>query len=51
MTDEKRVNEIMAQITAFSEETYTRSEFLAELLKIQNELSALVFDKEEVETV
>ena len=48
MMNEKRVNEIIAGITAFSDETYTRSEFLAELLKIQNELTALVFDKEEV---
>ena len=51
MMNEKRVNEIIAGITAFSDETYTRSEFLAELLKIQNELTTLVFDKEEVEKV
>lgn len=35
MMNEKRVNEIISQITAFSNDTYTRSEFLPELLKLQ----------------
>lgn len=46
MTNEKRVNEIVSQITAFSKDTYNKSEFLPELLKLQKELIDLTFNAE-----
>ena len=46
MTHEKRVNEIISQITAFSKDAYTKSEFLPELLKLQKELIDLNFNDE-----
>lgn len=47
--NEKRVNEIISQITAFSEDTYTKSEFLPELLKLQKELADLTFNADHAE--
>ena len=44
MMNEKRVNEIISQITAFSKDTYTKSKFLPELLKLQKELIDLTFN-------
>ncbi len=49
MMNEKRVNEIISQITAFSKDTYTKSEFLPELLKLQKELIDLTFNAEHAE--
>lgn len=49
MMNEKRVNEIISQITAFSNETYTKSEFLPELLKLQKEVVDLTFNYENAE--
>ena len=49
MMNEKRVNEIISQITAFSKDTYTRSEYLLELLKLQKELIDLTFNAEHAE--
>lgn len=49
MTNEKRVNEIISQITAFSKAIYTKSEFLPELLKLQKELVDLTFNAEHAE--
>lgn len=49
MMNEKRVNEIISQITAFSKDTYTRSEYLPELLKLQKELIDLTFNAEHAE--
>ena len=46
MMNEKRVNEIISQITAFSKDTYTKSKFLPELLKLQKELIDLTFNAE-----
>lgn len=43
---EDRVNEIISEITAFSKETYTKSEYLPELLKLQKELVDLTFNAE-----
>lgn len=47
--NEQRVNEIISQITAFSKDIYTRSEFLPELLKLQKELIDLTFNAEHAE--
>lgn len=47
--NEERVNEIISQITAFSKDTYTKSEFLPELLKLQKELIDLTFNAEHAE--
>ena len=47
--NEKRVNEIISQITAFSKDTCTKSEFLPELLKLQKELIDLTFNAEHAE--
>lgn len=49
MINEKRVVEIMSQITAFSKGTYTKSEFLPELLKLQKELIDVTFNAEHAE--
>ena len=49
MMNEKRVNEIISQITAFYKDTYTRSEYLPELLKLQKELIDLTFNSEHAE--
>ena len=49
MKNEKRVNEIGSQITAFSKASYTKSEFLPELLKLQKELIDLTFNAEHAE--
>lgn len=49
MMNEKRVNEIISQITAFYKDTYTRSEYLPELLKLQKELIDLTFNAEHAE--
>ena len=49
MMNEKRVNEIISQITAFSKDTYARSEYLPELLKLQKELIDLTFNAEHAE--
>lgn len=42
MTKTNRVNEIISQITAFSQETYRHEDLLPELLKLQKELISLV---------
>lgn len=42
----KRVNEILNQITAFSNEKYTKDEYLDELLKLQREMVNLTFNDE-----
>ncbi len=47
--NEKRVNEIISRITAFSKDTCTRSEFLPELLKLQKQLIDLTFNTEHAE--
>ena len=44
MTKTNRVNEIISQITAFSQETYRHEDLLPELLKLQKELISLVFN-------
>ncbi|SFX76566.1 nuclease-related domain-containing protein [Ruminococcus sp. XPD3002] len=44
MKYEKRVNEILSQITAFSNVSYTKREVLSESLKLQKELADLVFN-------
>lgn len=49
MTNEKRVKEIISQITAFSKDTYTKRELLPELLKLQKELIDLTFNAEHAE--
>lgn len=49
MLNEKRINEIISQITAFSKGSYTKSEFLPELLKLQKELIELTFNTEHAE--
>lgn len=49
MTSDKRVKEIISQITAFSKATYIKSEFLPELLKLQKELIDLTFNAEHAE--
>ena len=49
MLNEKRITEIISQITAFSKGFYTKSEFLPELLKLQKELIDLTFNAEHAE--
>lgn len=49
MNNTERANEIMSQITAFSKETYTKAEFLPELLKLQKEIVELTFNSEHAE--
>ena len=49
MKVEKRVNEILSCISAFTKESYTKSEYLPELLKLQNELCDLTFNAEHAE--
>ena len=38
MTIQNRANEILDQMTAFSKESYTKEEYLPELLKLQSEI-------------
>lgn len=49
MNNEKRVTEVLSQIAAFSKDSYTKSEFLPELLKLQKELIDLTFNAEHAE--
>ncbi len=49
MNIEKRVTEILSQITAFSKASYTKSEYLPELLKLQKEMIDLTFNVEHAE--
>lgn len=49
MENEKRVNEIISQITAFSKNSYTKNEFLPELFKLQQELVDLTFNGDHAE--
>lgn len=49
MENEKRVNEIISQITAFSKSSYTKTEFLPELFKLQQELVGLTFNDNHAE--
>ena len=50
MMNEQRVNEIISQINAFSKETYTKSEYFPELLKLQKEVIDLTFNADHAET-
>lgn len=43
MTKKARIDEILNQITAFSKESYTKAEYLPELLKLQQEIVNLTF--------
>ena len=45
----KRVTEIISQITAFSKSSYTKTEFLPELFKLQQELVSLTFNDDHAE--
>jgi len=49
MNKTERTNEIKSQISAFSKETYTKSEYLPELLKLQKEIVDLTFNSEHAE--
>ena len=49
MKKEQRVTEIISQITAFSKDSYTKSEYLPELFKLQKELVDLTFNAEHAE--
>ena len=49
MNRTERTNEIKSQISAFSKETYTKSEYLPELLKLQKEIVDLTFNSEHAE--
>ena len=49
MKDEKRMNEIISQITAFTKDSYSRSEFLPELFKLQQEIVDLTFNSDHAE--
>lgn len=49
MTIQNRANEILSQITAFSEESYTKAEYLPELMKLQEEIVNLTFNGEHAE--
>lgn len=49
MSIEMRAAEIISQITAFSKASYTKAEFLPELLKLQKELIDLTFNAEHAE--
>lgn len=46
MTIKSRTNEIFNQITAFSKDTYTKEEYLPELMKLQEEVVNLTFNGE-----
>ncbi|WP_028505296.1 nuclease-related domain-containing protein [Ruminococcus sp. FC2018] len=45
----ERVNEIKSQISAFNKDTYTKSELLPELLKLQKEIVDLTFNSQHAE--
>ena len=49
MTIQNRVNEILDQMTAFSKESYTKEEYLPELMKLQEEIVNLTFNGEHAE--
>ncbi len=49
MKNEKKVNEIISQITAFSKSSYQKTEFLPELFKLQQELVNLTFNGDHAE--
>lgn len=49
MKDEKRINEITSQITAFTKDSYSKSEFLPELFKLQQEIVDLTFNSDHAE--
>ena len=49
MNNEKRVNEICSGITAFSEKSYSKSLYLPELLKVQDQVINLTFNAEHAE--
>lgn len=49
MTIQNRTNEIFNQMTAFSKESYTKVEYLPELLKLQQEIVNLTFNGEHAE--
>lgn len=50
MKYDNRANEILSQITACSKDSYTKAEFLPELLKLQWELVNLTFNEEHAES-
>lgn len=49
MTTQNRANEILSEITAFSKDTYTKEEYLPELMKLQDEVVNLTFNGEHAE--
>lgn len=49
MSKEERMNELLSQITAFGKETCTKTEYLPELLKLQQEMVCLTFNKDHAE--
>lgn len=49
MSKETRMNEILSQITAFGKETCTKTEYLPELLKLQQEMVCLTFNNDHAE--
>ena len=49
MTIQNRTNEILNQMTAFSKESYTKAEYLPELLQLQQEIVNLTFNGEHAE--
>ena len=49
MTIKSRANEIFNKMTAFSKESYTKTEYLPELLKLQQEIVNLTFNGERSE--
>ena len=49
MKNEERINEICSGITAFSEKSYSKSLYLPELLKVQDQVINLTFNAEHAE--
>lgn len=49
MNNTERSNEILSQISAFNKDTYTKSELLPELLKLQKEIVDLTFNSQHAE--
>ena len=49
MNIQNRVHDIISQITAFSKDSYSKAEYLPELLKLQHEIVTLTFNDEHAE--
>lgn len=47
-TFEEKLNEVLVKVTAFQQGRYCKADILSELLKLQQEILALVFDKEHI---